>query len=152
MKTSRFLYDGLHDLPPSEVLGKPTLRLTTPYMQGAHVRDAQMKLVAAGFPLQRYGIDGVYGSETQSAVKQFQSANGISVDGVVGTETWMALYAITPGGGTGFNYPVVTGSGNGSEIDWHTIKTWGLIAVSAVLGVGVLTNSTSKSNSKKKRK
>ena len=78
--------------------------------------------------------------------------NGISVDGVVGTETWMALYAITPGGGTGFNYPVVTGSGNGSEIDWHTIKTWGLIAVSAVLGVGVLTNSTSKSNSKKKRK
>ena len=37
-------------------------------------------------------VDGVFGSGTESAVKQFQSDNGLDVDGIVGPATWGALY------------------------------------------------------------
>jgi hypothetical protein len=35
--------------------------------------------------------DGDFGTGTENAVMQFQSANGLSVDGVVGQQTWAAL-------------------------------------------------------------
>jgi peptidoglycan hydrolase-like protein with peptidoglycan-binding domain len=37
-------------------------------------------------------VDGVFGSRTESAVRQFQSDNGLDVDGIVGPGTWGALY------------------------------------------------------------
>ena len=36
-------------------------------------------------------LDGIFGSETESAVKQFQSENGLAVDGIVGANTWREL-------------------------------------------------------------
>lgn len=41
-------------------------------------------------------IDGLFGSNTESAVRQFQSENDLSVDGIVGPNTWAKL---TPIGG-----------------------------------------------------
>lgn len=35
--------------------------------------------------------DGVYGTYTEKAVREFQLKNGLSVDGVVGTKTWELL-------------------------------------------------------------
>lgn len=35
--------------------------------------------------------DGIFGSQTESAVKQFQTAQSLVVDGVVGEQTWQAL-------------------------------------------------------------
>lgn len=37
--------------------------------------------------------DGIFGSETEKAVKSFQSKNGLLVDGIVGNETWKRLLA-----------------------------------------------------------
>jgi hypothetical protein len=37
------------------------------------------------------GIDGKFGRNTESAVKQYQSNKGLSVDGIVGPKTWGAL-------------------------------------------------------------
>jgi len=36
-------------------------------------------------------VDGIFGPETEAAVKAFQERNGLSVDGIVGGETWGAL-------------------------------------------------------------
>jgi murein L,D-transpeptidase YcbB/YkuD len=39
------------------------------------------------------GIDGVFGSKTQDAVKSFQQGNNLTADGIVGPLTWAALPA-----------------------------------------------------------
>ena len=36
-------------------------------------------------------VDGIFGSATYSAVKAFQSANGLVVDGIAGYQTWLSL-------------------------------------------------------------
>ena len=38
-------------------------------------------------------VDGIFGSGTETAVKNFQKANGLTVDGIVGANTWAALEA-----------------------------------------------------------
>ena len=42
-------------------------------------------------------VDGIFGSGTESQVKAFQSASGLTADGIVGPNTWSALEA--PSGG-----------------------------------------------------
>lgn len=54
------------------------------------VAKIQRALIDAGFPLPLFGPDGIYGSETETAVKQFQAAKNLSVpeqDGKVGPVT-----------------------------------------------------------------
>lgn len=38
-----------------------------------------------------YGADADFGSDTDKAVRQFQTAKGLEVDGIVGANTWAAL-------------------------------------------------------------
>ncbi|MGL4608376.1 MAG: peptidoglycan-binding domain-containing protein [Trueperaceae bacterium] len=63
----------------------PTLRSGS---SGRDVVTAQYLLRAEGYTL---SVDGSFGSGTDSVVKQFQSANGLSSDGVVGPNTWEKL-------------------------------------------------------------
>ncbi len=74
------------DLPPSQPL--PVLRKGS---TGHWVTEAQLRLIAHGFPLNVYGADGIFGEETQTAVKAFQAARGLAVDGVIGKDTWEEL-------------------------------------------------------------
>lgn len=37
-------------------------------------------------------VDGIFGSITQSKVKQYQGAKGLEMDGIVGEKTWTALF------------------------------------------------------------
>jgi peptidoglycan hydrolase-like protein with peptidoglycan-binding domain len=57
--------------------------------RGAAVTELQTRLRDLGF--YNGGIDGVFGSTTADALRQFQSANGLVPDGVVGAETQIAL-------------------------------------------------------------
>lgn len=58
---------------------------------GRKVVDVQTKLSRLGFDLGRTGIDGIFGLETEKAVKHFQERRSLEVDGVVGPETWGEL-------------------------------------------------------------
>lgn len=61
---------------------------------GAEVSRLQTLLQKQGFDV---GVDGVFGSETTAAVRQFQQTQGLEVDGVVGADTWAALESFSPG-------------------------------------------------------
>lgn len=58
---------------------------------GTYVKKAQQLLIAKGHSCGVFGADGVFGSEMLSAVKEFQSANGLEVDGEIGPITWAKL-------------------------------------------------------------
>lgn len=57
--------------------------------RGSAVQELQRKLTALGYNTK--GIDGVFGSNTEKAVRQFQKARGLVVDGIVGPATKKAL-------------------------------------------------------------
>ncbi|MBU1726744.1 MAG: peptidoglycan-binding protein [Candidatus Omnitrophica bacterium] len=69
---------GLEPLPPPGT-GKPS------------VVEIQKALKNAGY--YNGPIDGKIGSMTNSAIKEFQQANGLEVDGKVGPKTWAVLGA-----------------------------------------------------------
>ena len=94
---------------PSEIIGafrpawseEPQKELTTARAQliryggvGYSVSAMQTLLVLSGFSLPRYGADGEYGSETEKALKAFQSSHGLDADGVCGHDTWSALLGV----------------------------------------------------------
>ena len=60
--------------------------------RGSDVRRLQVILVMIK-SLDVFGIDGVFGSKTQDAVKSFQQGNNLAADGIVGPLTWAALPA-----------------------------------------------------------
>ena len=60
----------------------------------AEVKELQNSLMYLGYPLPIYGADGWYGTETETAVSQFKSANGLGSDGTVfDTAAWNVLEA-----------------------------------------------------------
>ena len=61
--------------------------------KGDEVRRLQEQLNSLGYNL---SADGVFGGQTQSAVKQYQQANNLSVDGIAGNQTWGALNSTNP--------------------------------------------------------
>lgn len=65
------------------------LKLTSPRMRGPEVTRLQEILMALGYDLGPYGPDGIFGPDTQNAVKKFQRRYGLISDGTVGNlETW----------------------------------------------------------------
>lgn len=57
--------------------------------KGTEVRTIQEKLKRWGY--YSGSVDGIYGSQTVSAVKSFQKKNGLTVDGIAGTQTLKAM-------------------------------------------------------------
>lgn len=57
--------------------------------RGDEVRTIQDKLKRWGY--YKGNIDGIYGSQTQAAVRWFQSKNGLAVDGIAGKNTLAAM-------------------------------------------------------------
>ncbi|MVP01336.1 peptidoglycan-binding protein [Paenibacillus lutrae] len=58
---------------------------------GEQVRSMQQQLNKVGYTL---GADGIFGSGTETIVKQFQSAHGLTADGIVGPATSDKLDAL----------------------------------------------------------
>ncbi|MEA5450408.1 peptidoglycan-binding protein [Leptolyngbya sp. CCNP1308] len=70
----------------SATVALPVLR---PGMEGDVVRQLQQRLRTQGFYTGT--VDGVFGSQTEAAVRAAQEANNLTVDGIVGPATWRAL-------------------------------------------------------------
>lgn len=71
-------------------LGDRVLSLTTPELiRGDDVATLQERLIQMGFNCGK--VDGVYGSATELAVKEFQKSVGVVVDGKCGPSTLIAL-------------------------------------------------------------
>lgn len=81
------------------VLGKATEDVTVsvnlPMLEkgdsGSSVKALQTLLVLNGISCGASGADGDFGSDTDSAVKAYQKAKGLTADGVVGKDTWSKL-------------------------------------------------------------
>jgi hypothetical protein len=102
----RRLGDG-HDLRAARFAGDPVLeacfddeRYLQSGSQGPAVSKLQQALVDAGFPLPSHGVDGIFMSETQTALKNYQRSRGLDPDGVVGPLTMGALDSQFAGGTT----------------------------------------------------
>lgn len=57
--------------------------------RGEEVRKIQQKLKNWGY--YSGGVDGIYGTQTQNAVKSFQRKNGLTADGIAGKDTLNAM-------------------------------------------------------------
>ena len=57
--------------------------------RGTEVRTIQEKLKRWGY--YSGSVDGIYGSQTQEAVRYFQRKNGLAVDGIAGPNTLKAM-------------------------------------------------------------
>jgi peptidoglycan hydrolase-like protein with peptidoglycan-binding domain len=68
------------------MMAEPILR---PGSSGEAVRELQQALKGLGYD--PGVVDGQFGSGTESAVKAFQKAQGITVDGIVGDVTWLNI-------------------------------------------------------------
>ena len=65
---------------------------------GSAVRTLQYMLRASG---RSVTADGIFGSGTDSAVRSYQSAHGLTVDGVVGDDTWYSILPVLRQGASG---------------------------------------------------
>ena len=71
---------------PATLAGCPLMRKGA---QGNITKLLQEKLVKLGYNTN--GVDGIFGSGTYSAVREFQKTRGLSADGIVGQNTWRKL-------------------------------------------------------------
>ncbi|MDF1494751.1 spore cortex-lytic enzyme [Caproiciproducens sp. CPB-2] len=70
-------------------LGGSVLTLSKVGSQGAEVKSIQTKLRDQGY--YKGKVDGIFGSQTKSAVVSFQKAKGLTADGIAGPKTLAAL-------------------------------------------------------------
>lgn len=62
---------------------------------GDDVTQLQTALEELGFTLTKFGVDGIFGSETQGALKAFQEMAGLEITGIVDEATLKALEEAT---------------------------------------------------------
>lgn len=81
--------------------GESTQTLSRLGSRGEEVRQIQQKLKSLG--LYSGSIDGIYGTQTQKSVRQFQKNCGLTVDGIAGPKTllYLGLGSGTSSGSTG---------------------------------------------------
>ncbi len=59
------------------------------------VMQAALNVVFAKYPVYENLVeDGVFGNETDNAVRRFQQHVGLGQDGIVGIYTWISIFAL----------------------------------------------------------
>jgi GH25 family lysozyme M1 (1,4-beta-N-acetylmuramidase) len=85
-------FQAAHGLTVDGIVGSATWQAVVVTVQqgasGPAVSAVQSQLNAHGSSL---AVDGSFGPGTNTAVRNFQAAHGLTVDGIVGSGTWQAL-------------------------------------------------------------
>lgn len=84
--------------------------------RGNDVKTLQTLLNENGYSLV---VDGIFGSRTDSAVRNYQSSKGLVVDGIVGSKTWGALLSSDSGSrqaSPSSGYPTLSNGSSGSSV------------------------------------
>ena len=90
-------FDKRFGTPACSYGGYPTLKRGS---VSNYVLIAQDYLNTLGY--RTNGLDGIFGSATQTAVRNYQAKVGLQVDGIVGCNTWNSLQeAVVGTGATG---------------------------------------------------
>lgn len=76
------------------IAGNSILALSKYGSRGEEVKQIQTKLKRWGY--YKGSVDGVYGTQTLTAVKSFQRKNGLTADGIAGTKTLNAMGIYSP--------------------------------------------------------
>lgn len=79
--------------------------------RGSSVSELQKLLNQNGYSL---SVDGIYGKNTQQAVRDYQTRTGLSVDGIAGNNTWGALTGNGGSGGLSYSQIISNVSGGSS--------------------------------------
>ncbi|MBX3582116.1 MAG: DUF3380 domain-containing protein [Rhizobiaceae bacterium] len=87
---SRHLAGTGDEAPPASRTNLPAVRSGS---RGEDVRNLQQALSALGYPL---GRDGVFGRQTEEALRAFQRDHGLKVDGIAGPLTRQAMTDAMP--------------------------------------------------------
>lgn len=83
-------------MPATQILPWPLVkRRATPIFP---VRTLQQLLRARNHPV---AVDGIFGPNTEAAVKAFQQSTGLAADGIAGPQTWPKLVVQVKQGSTG---------------------------------------------------
>ena len=122
-------YLGVPYLPRNDLANYPLLRRGD---RGNFVLLLQFLLFNYGYQLD---IDGIFGTNTQTAVRNFQQENGLTVDGIVGNNTWKTLLFLPP-------YPTLRLGSRGVYVRYLqsklTAKLYPLGAVDGIFGANTL--------------
>ena len=88
-------FNGIVNGKVNEVKGGNTVNVELNVIgkgdEGEQVKTLQRLLLALGYDLGKSGVDGDFGTKTDTAVKAFQKKNKLDVDGIVGKDTWNKL-------------------------------------------------------------
>ena len=79
-------FDRRFGNPACRTGGYPTIRQGS---RGNYVCIAQDDLNTLGY--RTGGLDGVFGAQTYTAVRNYQRSRGLAVDGIIGCNTWRSL-------------------------------------------------------------
>ncbi len=105
-------------------------------MSGSDVTQLQIRIAGWAAYHDYVAIDGVFGDETEAALKRFQAAYGLAADGIAGPATYSKIYSLqdpdcTPihfsyaemdddcfGGWSGGKVPAATAQANALRVMW----------------------------------
>ncbi|MCL2812624.1 MAG: peptidoglycan-binding protein [Clostridia bacterium] len=112
--TQKLLYSGnAIGIGPAPPPGFSTLQFGS---RGTAVRNMQVRLANLGY---YFGaIDGIFGSQTQAAVRQFQTRNNLAVTGIANAATQTAIFSTSalPNGNASTGYVYLQSGSRGPAV------------------------------------
>lgn len=85
--SNKYIFQGFIYPPVEFTKQYNLLRLLKYGIRGNDVKELQKELKERGYDIGKYGVDGIFGKDTEKAVKLYQKNNSLTPDGIVGKNT-----------------------------------------------------------------